>query len=377
MLAGRPQEAVGNGSPRWMTVAPRKRGHRTRPTGRLTPFYTCDLRRSSGLAAQFGHSSAGARRDPRSAALCALGNPGFLRLREAAGRRVPRTLPRLRARWSTGTGRLTGRAMSGQTARVVLAREALRAARVARTEDQFFDGLGQAGLLVRLRSAPDRPDRSVVYAVTVPGLADWAGQPVWFAGGTLDPALRLGELRARWRAGRPGAPPGADLFTGADVGQIYLHAAAVAQHAAAEIASARSGRADIAYAAADLLIAAAEATGSAELRRAAEGLTRAARAPWRRPSVPSPAGAMLRTAPYLPAGWLCPCPPADCRMPHSDPRARRASSLGRPTACCFAAQAPSRCCAQRRRAPRRHRRPHLGHDPYDDPSRRPEPVSWN
>ena len=38
MLAGRPQEAVGNGSPRWMTVAPRKRGHRTRPTGRLTPF---------------------------------------------------------------------------------------------------------------------------------------------------------------------------------------------------------------------------------------------------------------------------------------------------------------------------------------------------
>jgi hypothetical protein len=26
MLAGRPHEAVGNGSPRWMTAAPRKRG---------------------------------------------------------------------------------------------------------------------------------------------------------------------------------------------------------------------------------------------------------------------------------------------------------------------------------------------------------------
>jgi hypothetical protein len=38
MLAGRPQEAVGNGSPRWMAAAPRKRGHRTRPTGRLTPL---------------------------------------------------------------------------------------------------------------------------------------------------------------------------------------------------------------------------------------------------------------------------------------------------------------------------------------------------
>ena len=46
MLAGRPHEAAGNGSPRWMTVAPRKRAHRTRPTGRLTPFYVADLGRN-------------------------------------------------------------------------------------------------------------------------------------------------------------------------------------------------------------------------------------------------------------------------------------------------------------------------------------------
>jgi hypothetical protein len=46
MLAGRPHEAVGNGSPRWMTAAPRKRAHRTRPTGRLTPLYVADLRRN-------------------------------------------------------------------------------------------------------------------------------------------------------------------------------------------------------------------------------------------------------------------------------------------------------------------------------------------
>src|SRR5580704_5997177 len=38
MLAGRPHEAAGNGSPRWMTAGPRKRVHRTRPTGRLTPL---------------------------------------------------------------------------------------------------------------------------------------------------------------------------------------------------------------------------------------------------------------------------------------------------------------------------------------------------
>ena len=36
MLAGRPHEAVGNGSPRWMAAGPRKRVHRTRPTGQLT-----------------------------------------------------------------------------------------------------------------------------------------------------------------------------------------------------------------------------------------------------------------------------------------------------------------------------------------------------
>ena len=34
-LAGRPQEAAGNGSPRLMAVGPQTRVHRTRPTGRL------------------------------------------------------------------------------------------------------------------------------------------------------------------------------------------------------------------------------------------------------------------------------------------------------------------------------------------------------
>jgi hypothetical protein len=46
MLAGRPHEAVGNGSPRWMIAAPREREHRTRPTGRLTPIYGADLGRN-------------------------------------------------------------------------------------------------------------------------------------------------------------------------------------------------------------------------------------------------------------------------------------------------------------------------------------------
>ncbi len=53
MLAGRPHEAAGNGSPRWMAAGPRKRVHRTRPTGRLV------RRLTSANAAAVGRSRAG------------------------------------------------------------------------------------------------------------------------------------------------------------------------------------------------------------------------------------------------------------------------------------------------------------------------------
>ena len=189
--------------------------------------------------------------------------------------------------------------MGDPPARAVLAREALRAARAARSEPEFFALLERAGLPVRLRAAPDQAGRPAGWSVTLPGLADRAGRPVWFAGGTLDPALRLGELRARWRAGQPGAGPGPGLFTGAARAEIYEHAARAAARAARELAGGRAGRADVAWAAADLLTAAAGATGNPELARAAEAFTRAARAAWGRTPAPSPDGSMLRTAAYL------------------------------------------------------------------------------
>jgi len=215
------------------------------------------------------------------------------------------TLPRLRARWAGrpgGPDRLTGQAMSDPAARAVLAREALRAARAARTEAEFFGQLSRAGLLVSLLD-PDRPGPAAGYSLSLPGLADRAGQPVWYSGGQLDGQLGLGQLRARWAAGRPGAAPGPDLFDGASAYQIYAHAAVAAGRAAAELRAARGGRrADIAWAAADLITAAAQATGSAELRQAANGFRRAARAPWGRAPAPSPSAAILRTAAYLLAG---------------------------------------------------------------------------
>jgi|HubBroStandDraft_5_1064220.scaffolds.fasta_scaffold23226_3 hypothetical protein len=48
MLAGRPHEAVGNGSPRWMAAGPRKRVHRTRPTGQLARCLPCRAQPGSG-----------------------------------------------------------------------------------------------------------------------------------------------------------------------------------------------------------------------------------------------------------------------------------------------------------------------------------------
>jgi hypothetical protein len=82
MLAGRPHEAVGNGSPRWMTAAPRKRAHRTRPTGRLTPSYGSDLARSVAQMSIRAHS-------------------GHICLGSAEGlvERVMRTLTGLETRW--------------------------------------------------------------------------------------------------------------------------------------------------------------------------------------------------------------------------------------------------------------------------------------
>ena len=195
------------------------------------------------------------------------------------------TLPKLRRRWSPG--RLSGRGMGGPAARLALRREVARCAAAARSEPEFFAGLGAAGLLVRLRADPARPARPAGYAVSLPGLADRAGRPVWFGGGTLDERFTLPAL------------PGPELFDGADASEIYAYAAGVAGQAARELAAGRPGRADIAWAAADLLTAAAAATGNPELGRAADGFGRAARSPWGRTPATSPGGLMLRTAAYL------------------------------------------------------------------------------
>ncbi len=51
MLAGRPHEAAGNGSPRWMTAAPRERGTEPGLQAGSPTFHQSDLWRSGRLEA--------------------------------------------------------------------------------------------------------------------------------------------------------------------------------------------------------------------------------------------------------------------------------------------------------------------------------------
>ena len=207
------------------------------------------------------------------------------------------TLPRLRHKRGDTSDSLAGISMTAETARTVINREALRVARSARNEHEFFTLLDRAGLRARLRS---EAGRTRGWSATLPGLVDQAGEPIWFGSGTLSPQLRLGALRARWRAALPGAAPGPGQFAGFAAGEIYGHAARVGQQAAAAIARAKpTEQAAIAWAASDLIAAAAEATGNPELARAAEGFARAARPGWGRMPARSPTTAVIRTAAYL------------------------------------------------------------------------------
>jgi hypothetical protein len=56
MLAGRPQEAVGNVSPRWMTAAPRKRGTEPGLQADSPPYevLTCDAAKHAAWRGTLG-----------------------------------------------------------------------------------------------------------------------------------------------------------------------------------------------------------------------------------------------------------------------------------------------------------------------------------
>jgi len=94
----------------------------------------------------------------------------------------------------------------GEPPRATLRREVCAAAAGARTEDEFFAGLAEAGVLVRRRYSSQNPAQVTGYAVGLPGHAARDGQVVWFSGGKLAADLTLPKLRARWAGPRGGDP---------------------------------------------------------------------------------------------------------------------------------------------------------------------------
>ncbi len=180
-----------------------------------------------------------------------------------------------------------------EPSRTALRRAVQAAAAVAGSEAEFLAALQARGVQLRLRHSTVNPGEVTGYAVGLPGDLNASGGQVWYGGGKLAPDLTLPKLRTRWDGAAPGSQGQASRARAAEV---YAQAADAARHAAEAIKAGEPGAADTARAAADLLTAAADVTRNPELRKAADGMSRAAREPWRRIPPASGNGRMLRTA---------------------------------------------------------------------------------
>jgi hypothetical protein len=122
----------------------------------------------------------------------------------------------------------------------------------------------------------------------------------------MDPFLGACGFGSRHRWGAPGSRAD-DPFTAAERAAAWEHASRVADGASGQIqllaAANPAEAADAAWAAADILHAAAAALGSRTLRQAADAYDRAARAPFGRIPVRTPAGTSLRRAARLLAAY--------------------------------------------------------------------------
>jgi hypothetical protein len=158
------------------------------------------------------------------------------------------------------------------------------AAAAAGDEDDFFDRLRRAGVLVKLRDSVENPGQVTGYAVALPA-GDGSAAPVFFSGGKLASDLTLPKLRDRWRTPTPFTRRGSPSAGRAERVSTMRQAAAAARAAAAQM-SAALGRDPhaaqaIADAAADTLrtlAASIEGGRGGPFTDAAEAFDRAARA---------------------------------------------------------------------------------------------------
>ncbi|MFF0700138.1 relaxase/mobilization nuclease domain-containing protein [Streptomyces tendae] len=85
-----------------------------------------------------------------------------------------------------------------RTAREELRESVRRAVTGARSEEEFFDRLAAAGLLIRKREAPSGD--LLGYKVALPHDRNKDGEPVFYPGARLAPDLSLPRIRERWSA---------------------------------------------------------------------------------------------------------------------------------------------------------------------------------
>ncbi|MFK8905925.1 mobilization protein [Streptomyces sp. YS-3] len=90
-----------------------------------------------------------------------------------------------------------------QTAREELRETVRRAVAGAASEEEFFDRLAAAGLLIRKRQAPSGD--LLGYKVALVDDRNEDDEPVYFAGSTLAPDLSLPRIRERWSAPQQGS----------------------------------------------------------------------------------------------------------------------------------------------------------------------------
>ena len=151
----------------------------------------------------------------------------FYRVREACQQAEQQLGLRATAPADRTAARRATRAETEQSARrgwaepprVTLRREVSTAAAGARTEQDFYARLQQAGVLVRQRRSTIEPGAVTGYAVGLPQHTASGGGVIWYGGGKLAADLTLPKLRARWTT-----PAGDDRASGAGLSQSAARA---------------------------------------------------------------------------------------------------------------------------------------------------------
>jgi len=149
----------------------------------------------------------------------------FYRVREACREAEERFGLRVTAPGDRTAARRATRAETEQAVRrgwdepprVTLRREVCAAAGGARSEQEFFTRLAEAGVLTRKRHGTLNADQVTGYAVGLPPHVAKAGGTVWYGGGKLAADLTLPKLRTRWSGPGPehGSFPGQGRSAGA------------------------------------------------------------------------------------------------------------------------------------------------------------------